>query len=253
MASTPFRLDGKIAVVTGGSQGIGRAASLALAAAGATIAVTNLPARRNDVDGLVNEITRGGGTARGFDLDVDSITGIPAAFEKVSTDLGLVDILVNNAGVRVVKPALEVSESDWDFVLGVNLKGAFFCAQTAASHMMAKGGRIINIASQLAVSAFPGRAPYIASKGGLVALTRALAVEWGPFGITVNSVGPGPTSTPMTAGAKRNDEATLLARSPLGRRLEVSEVTGAIVFLSSTEAGAVTGQHLLVDGGWTAG
>ncbi len=252
MASAAFRLDGKVAVVTGGSQGIGRAVSLALAEAGATIAVTNLPARRSDVDALGNEIVGGGGNARGYDLDVEDVASIRPTIDKIASDLGSVDILVNNAGVRVMAPALEISEADWDFVLGVNLKGAFFCAQAAAAHMSEGGGRIINIASQLAVSAVPGRAPYIASKGGLVALTRSLAVEWVGSGITVNSVGPGPTATPMTAGAKPADEATLLARSPLGRRMEASEVAGAIVFLASAEAGAITGQHLLVDGGWTA-
>ena len=253
MASAPFRLDGRVAVVTGGSQGIGRAVSLALAEVGAIIAVTNLPERRSDVDTLTNEIVGSNGSAKGYDLDVTDVASIRPTIDRIASDLGSVDILVNNAGVRVMAPALEISEADWDFVLGVNLKGAFFCAQAAAAHMQGAGGRIINITSQLAVTAVPGRAPYITSKGGLVSLTRALAMEWVSVGITVNSVGPGPTATPFSADAEPADEAALLARSPLGRRLEASEVAGAIVFLAGAEASAITGQHLLVDGGWTAG
>ena len=252
MAANAFRLEGKVAVVTGGSQGIGRGASLALAAAGAAVAVTNLPAKREDVDEVVEEIAAAGGAAKGYDLDVADSASVRPVFDAIAADLGGVDILVNNAGVRRNAPAADITEDDWDFVLGVNLKGAFFCAQAAVAHMT-NGGRVINIASQLAVTGVPGRAPYIASKGGLVALTRALAIEWAPLGISVNAVGPGPTATPMTARATPEAEAALLARSPLGRRLEVSEVVGTIVFLASAEAGAITGQHLPVDGGWTAG
>ena len=251
MAVSAFRLEGKVAVVTGGSQGIGRGASLALAAAGAAVAVTSVASKREDVDEVVEEIGAAGGAAKDYDLDVSDTAGIRPVFDAVAADFGRVDILVNNAGVRVMAPAADITEEDWDFVLGVNLKGAFFCAQAAATHM-GRGGRIVNIASQLAVTSVPGRTPYIASKGGLVALTRALAIEWAPVGITVNAVGPGPTTTPMTAGTSPEAEAALLARSPLGRRLEVSEVVGTIVFLASAEAGAITGQHLLVDGGWTA-
>ena len=252
MAANAFRLEGKVAVVTGGSQGIGRGASLALAAAGAAVAVTNLPAKREDVDEVVEEITAAGGAAKGYDLDVSDSASVRPVFDAIAADMGGVDILVNNAGVRRNAPAADITEDDWDFVLGVNLKGAFFCAQAAVAHMT-NGGRVINIASQLAVTGVPGRAPYIASKGGLVALTRALAIEWAPLGVTVNAVGPGPTATPMTAYTTPEAEAALLARSPLGRRLEVSEVVGTIVFLASAEAGAITGQHLPVDGGWTAG
>ncbi len=251
MATNAFRLEGKVAVVTGGSQGIGRGASLALAAAGAAVAVTNLPAKREDVDEVVEQIVSAGGAAKAYDLDVSNSASVRPVFDAVAADLGGVDILVNNAGVRRNAPAADITEDDWDFVLGVNLKGAFFCAQAAVAHMR-EGGRVINIASQLAVTGVPGRTPYIASKGGLVAMTRALAVEWAPLGVTVNAVGPGPTATPMTANTTPEAEAALLSRSPLGRRLEVSEVVGAIVFLASAEAGAITGQHLLVDGGWTA-
>jgi 2-deoxy-D-gluconate 3-dehydrogenase len=254
MASALFRLDGKVAVVTGGSQGIGRAVSLALAEAGAVVAITNLASKRDDVASLCVEIAGTGGRASGYDLDVADVPGIKLAIDGIGASLGSVDILVNNAGVRANKPALEVTQEDWDLVLNVNLRGTFFCAQAAAAHMVRQGGgRIVSIASQLAVSSAAERSAYVASKGGIVALTQSLALEWISSGITVNAVGPGPTATPMTAGSDAAAEARLMSRSPIGRRLEPSEVAGAVVFLASAEAGAITGQHILVDGGWTAG
>ena len=252
MAEGPFRLDGSVAVVTGGSQGIGRAVSLALAEAGATVAVTNLREKSDDVEALCREITSNGGTAKGFELDVTDTPGIAPAMDRIAADLGHIDVLVNNAGVRSEKPSTELTETEWDAVLGVNLKGTFFCAQAAARHMLAHGsGRIINVASQLAVAAQPERAAYIASKGGVVALTKVLALEWVAKGITVNAIGPGPTETPMTM--RPNVSERSVQRSPLGRRLQPEEVAGAVVFLASPAGAAVNGHLLLVDGGWAAG
>ena len=251
MADSGFRLDGRVAVVTGGSQGIGRAVSIALAEAGAAVAVTNVRQKKDDVDALCAEITAGGGTAKGYVLDVTDTPGIPAAMDRIAAELGGLDILVNNAGVRSEVPSAELTEAEWDAVLGVNLKGTFFCAQAAARHMLERGhGRIVNVASQLAVAARPERAAYIASKGGVVALTKVLALEWVSRGITVNAIGPGPTETPMTM---REDAPPVSARSPLGRRLKPEEVAGAVVFLASPAGAAVNGHLLLVDGGWAAG
>ncbi|MCI0888649.1 MAG: SDR family oxidoreductase [Chloroflexi bacterium] len=251
MADSGFRLDGRVAVVTGGSQGIGRAVSLALAEAGAAVAVTNVRQKKADVDALCAEITAGGGTAKGYELDVTDTPSIPAVMDRIAAELGGLDVLVNNAGVRSEKPSVELTEAEWDAVLGVNLKGTFFCAQAAARHMLERGhGRIVNVASQLAVAAAPERAAYVASKGGVVALTKVLALEWVSKGITVNAIGPGPTETPMTM---RPDAAPVSARSPLGRRLKPEEVAGAVVFLASPAGAAVNGHLLLVDGGWTAG
>ena len=254
MADGPFRLDGKVAVVTGGSQGIGRAISIALADAGASVAVTNLRGKQDDVQALCGEIARSGGTARGYELDVTETAAIPAAMDRIAADLGRLDILVNNAGVRSEIPSTELTEAEWDLVMGVNLKGTFFCAQAAVRHMLAqRSGRIVNVASQLAVAARPERAAYIASKGGVVALTKVLALEWAASGITVNAIGPGPTDTDMTANGGPDAEARIVQRSPIGRRLQPEEIAGAVVFLASPAAAAITGHHLIVDGGWTAG
>ena len=254
MVQMPFSLQGQIAVVTGSSQGIGKAAVLALASAGATVAVVNTPDKSNDIEATCAEIIGNGGRARGYELDVTNTLDIQIFFDRVISELGGLHILVNNAGVRSSVPTLDITEGDWDSVLNVNLKGLFFCCQSAIRHMSATGyGRIINIASQLAVTASPGRAPYIASKGGVVSLTKSLALEWINQGVTINAVGPGPTSTPMTPkGSAANDE-TLLRRSPINRRLSPDEIAGAVVFLASPAAGSVNGHHLVVDGGWSVG
>ncbi len=241
-------------MVTGGSQGIGKAVCLALARAGAAVAVTNLAEKRRDVDLLVTEIEAEGGAARGYDLDVARAGEIGPVLDAIAGDMGSLDILVNNAGIRAAAPALDVTEELWDAVHSVNLKGTFFTAQAAARHMLANGyGRIINVASQLAVTATVNRSVYISTKGGAAALTKALALEWADRGVTVNAIGPGPTDTPMTQGGDptRPDLAAFLQRSPLGRRLEPSEIAGAVVFLASAEAGAVNGHLLLVDAGWS--
>ena len=145
------------------------------------------------------------------------------------------------------------TRSTWDAVHAVNLKGTFFASQAAVRHMLANGyGRIINIASQLAVTSGPNRAVYASTKGGIVAITKSLAIEWAPQGVTVNAVGPGPTETPMTQRPDpARSDAAFLVRSPIGRRLQPEEIAGAVVFLASEQAGAVNGHHLLVDGAWS--
>lgn len=254
MADHSFRLDGKVAVVTGAGQGIGKALAYGLAQAGATIAVLDMPDKQVAAAALEHAIIEEGGNSRSYALDVRDIPNIQVVIDQIASDMGGVDIMINNAGVRDQRVSLEVTEADWDQVMDVNLKGLFFCAQASARYMLNQGsGRIINIASQLGITALPERAAYCASKGGVVNLTRALALEWCNNGITVNAVGPGPTNTPMV-GSTLTPEAEMefRYRSPIGRRLEAVDMVGAVVFLASPSAAAINGHLLLVDGGWTA-
>ena len=253
MEGDGFRLDGKVALVTGAGQGIGKALALGLAHAGASVAVTDRPDNASAADAVQREIQGKGGTARAYALDVRDLPGVRKTVDQVVAEMGRLDIMVNNAGVQVRGPSMEVTEEEWDQTMEVNLKGVFFCAQAAARHMLAQGsGRIINVASQLALSALPERAAYCASKGGVLNLTRALALEWAKHGVTVNAIGPGPTNTPLLQPVSPEANAAILARSPMGRRLEPEEMVGAVVFLAGPSAGAVNGHLLLVDTGRAA-
>ncbi len=254
MADPPFRLDGKVALVTGAGQGIGKALAHGLARAGAAVAVTDLPGKHSSAEAVRRRIVEEGGNARAYSLDVRDVASIQQVVDQAAADMGRLDVMVNNAGIRVRRPSLEVTEAEWDEVLGVNLKGLFFCAQAAARYMLAQGsGRIINVASQLGITAMPERAAYCASKGGVVNLTRALALEWCNHGVTVNAIGPGPTNTPMVGDTLTPEaQVELNYRSPIGRRLEAEDMVGAAVFLASSAAAGVNGHLLLVDAGWTA-
>jgi 2-deoxy-D-gluconate 3-dehydrogenase len=206
------------------------------------------------VQGEIEAMGRRSGT---YEMDVLNVPAMRQSIDQLVEDFQGLDILVNNAGIRVRRPALEVTEDDWDQVVDTNLKGVFFCAQAAARHMVPRGrGRIINIASQLGTVAAPNRAAYCASKGGVVNLTKVLALEWTPLGITVNAIGPGPTVTPglLEADTRTEEELQrdLEAHMPLGRRMQPEELVGACVYLASPSASATSGHHLIVDGGWTA-
>lgn len=250
-----YPLENQIAIVTGGSQGIGKAISIGLANAGATVIITNIPSKSSDVENLVSELNTSNLSAFGHSLDVTDIPSIATFFDQIVASHGKIDILVNNAGIRAASSVLDATEELWDSVQAVNLKAVFFASQAAAKHMISrKYGRIINIASQLAVTAAPNRSIYIAAKGGVVALTKSMALEWASDGITVNAIGPGPTNTPMTANADQNrSDSEFLKRSPIGRRLEPDEIAGAAVFLASEGARSINGHHLLVDAGWSIG
>jgi len=248
-----FRLDGKVAVVTGASRGIGRGLAEALAAAGASVAVT---ARDHaTATGIAVAINALGGHARGYPLDVTQTEAIAPTFDRIKEELGSLDILVANAGLGANHPAVDVTEDDWDEMMDVNLKGLFFTAQAAGRLMLeAGGGRIIAISSQASLVGIVDHAVYSASKGGVNQLVRVLALEWGSAGVTVNAVAPTFTYTPGTAERLDDPEyrAAVEARIPIGKVGTIADVGGAVVYLASDAAGMVNGSILTVDGGWTA-
>jgi NAD(P)-dependent dehydrogenase (short-subunit alcohol dehydrogenase family) len=249
-AASAFRLDGKRALVTGAGRGIGRAAALALASAGAELTlVSRTP---SELDAVAHEITAASGNARAMPLDV---TRSEAVREAVA-GLGRLDILVNNAGVNRPQPFLEVDEPTLDLLLGLNVRAAFLVAQAAARLMVAQGsGVIINVSSQMGhVGSELNRTVYVMTKHAIEGLTKAMAVELAPKGVRVVSIAPTFVET-LLSKPFLDDPTTrkwILDRIPLGRVGTSEEVASAIVFLASPAAALVTGSSLLVDGGWTA-
>ncbi len=257
MGYAGLSLEGKVALVTGSARGIGAALAVGLAEAGADVAVSDIPSNRVGMSEVRTRVEAQGRRSMAYDLDVLDLDQIRSTVVQAAADLGGLDILVNNAGIRRRSPALDVTEEDWDAVIDTNLKGTFFCSQAAAGVMIPRGGgRIINVASQLAVVAGENRAAYCSSKGGVASLTQVLALEWLRYGITVNAIGPGPTETPGLLEADTRDadelQADLAVNMPLGRRMRPEELVGAAVYLASPSASATTGHLLIVDGGWTA-
>jgi len=245
-------LNGKVALVTGASQGIGRAIALELAKHGATVA---LAARSLDkLEALAAEISAAGGTAKAFTIDVTSEESIKAAAKAVLADLGTVHILVNNAGITRDTLALRMKTSDFEDVLRANLTGSFLLTQAVISSMMkARWGRIINITSIVGETGAAGQANYAASKAGLIGLTKSLAREFASRGITVNAVAPGFIQTAMTDVLTDAQKAGILAQVPLARYGTVDDIASAVGFLASEGAGYITGHTLDVNGGMYMG
>ncbi|HUI51856.1 MAG TPA: 3-oxoacyl-[acyl-carrier-protein] reductase [Terriglobales bacterium] len=243
-----FSLTGKAAVVTGASQGIGRETALALAEAGAKVAVA---ARSEEkLASLVSEIAAKGGEALAVKMDVADGEQVKAGFKHVMEKFGRLDILVNNAAITRDGLAMRMKREDWDAVLQTNLTGAHLCIQQALPVMMrAKAGRIINISSVVAETGNAGQANYVAAKAGIIGLTKAIAIEIASRNITVNAVAPGFVETPMTDVLPEKVKEDLKVRIPLGRLGVPKDVAAAIVFLASDEAAYITGHVLDVNGG----
>jgi 2-dehydro-3-deoxy-D-gluconate 5-dehydrogenase len=251
MSGLSFSLVGRVALVTGANAGIGQGIAVALAAAGADIAAIG----RSSPEETGDQVRAAGRRFVTVQADLESAARSPEIVQQVIDQLGAVDILVNNAGIIRRSEALDFSEADWDAVMSVNLKTAFFLAQAAARHMVVRGrGKIINIASMLSFQGGIRVASYTASKSGIAGITRLLANEWAAKGINVNAIAPGYIATRNTA-ALRDDETRnreILSRIPAGRWGAPEDLGGAAVFLASSASDYVHGAVLAVDGGWLA-
>jgi 3-oxoacyl-[acyl-carrier protein] reductase len=245
-------LKGRVALVTGASQGIGRACALALAEAGATVAAA--ARNRDNLAAVVDEITRAGGAAQSFPMDVASDEQIKSASKAVLDAFGKVDILVNNAGITRDQLLLRMKRADWEAVLAINLTAAYLLMQRVVGGMLRqRWGRIINITSVVGQMGQVGQANYAASKAGLIGLTMALARELGSRNVTVNAVAPGFIETAMVAGMPAEHRKNLLSLVPLGRLGNDREVAMAVRFLASEDASYITGHVLNVNGGMLMG
>jgi gluconate 5-dehydrogenase len=249
-----FDLSGKVAIVTGASRGLGQYFATALAKAGADLVITSR--KLSALTEFKKEIESLGRKALPVQLDVLSQSDIENMVRVAVKEYGKIDILVNNAGMNIRKPTTEVTQQDWDAVLDTNLKGSFFCTQAVAKEMIKrKYGRIINIGSCTCVFGMEGIAAYCASRGAILSMTRTLAAEWGKYGVTVNVLAPGWFKTAQNAVLYQNKDWVnyITSRIPLNRVGQPHDLDGAVVFLASDASEYITGQMLLIDGGFTTG
>ena len=249
-----FKLDGRVALITGGNRGLGFAMAQALAEAGANVVVTSRQEERA-VESAAALAGITGQRTMGLVVDVTDAEQIESMVSDVVKEFGRIDILVNNAGINIRKPVEELDEASWDLVQHTNLKAPFLCSRAAARHMKEQRfGRIINLSSMLGMVALPERSVYCSSKGGLIQLTKVLALEWAAHNITVNALCPGPFATELNIPVMHNPQTNqfFLNHIPLGRWGRPEELGGAIVFLASEASSFMTGAALTIDGGWTA-
>jgi len=249
-----FRLDGKVALITGGARGLGKTMALALAEAGADIALAGRSLETGEA--AAKEVSNATGrTVRAFAADVTSAADVARLAADAAGAFPSIDILINNAGTNIRGTLDQLSEADWDSVVDTNLKGPFLCTKAFAPAMIKNGwGRVINLASIMSVVALPGRTPYASSKAGVLGLTRVWALEWAGKGVTCNAICPGPFATDMNRQLLNDPTAyqQFVASIPMGRWGELDELAGAVVFLASDASSFVTGASPFIDGGWTA-
>ncbi|MFC5449251.1 SDR family NAD(P)-dependent oxidoreductase [Paenibacillus aestuarii] len=249
-----FKLDGRVALITGGTGGLGKVMAQALAEAGADVVVTS----RNKEKAVASAEAIAQSTGRrtlGIAVDVTVAEQVDAMVESVIGEFGRIDILINNAGINVRKPIEEFDEASWDLVQNTNLKAPFLCSRAVGKVMkQQRYGRVINMSSMLGSIALPERGAYCSSKGGLIQLTKVLALEWAPYNITVNALCPGPFATELNQVVMNNPEANkfFIDNIALGRWGRQEELIGAVVYMASDASSFMTGTSLVVDGGWTA-
>ncbi len=254
MSPNIFDLTGRKAIVTGAGRGLGRAIAAGLAQFGADVAIVSRT--RAQLDETAAEIGNSGREALVFPADVSKKSDVESVVRQVVEKWGRLDILVNNAGVDAAQPSLDYKEEDWDFVIDVNLKGYFLLAQAAGRVMIGqRSGSIVNNSSICGEVAIKNIVAYNASKGGVNMLSRTLAVEWAPYNVRVNAFSPAYMEVVMPGAAREHDEKkeqSIRDLTPLGRRGRPAELVGPVVFLASDASSYVTGEILMVDGGWTA-
>lgn len=242
-------LSGKVAIVTGASRGIGREIAERLAENGAKVVVNyaSSPAKAEEVVGLIKQ---GGGEARAIQADISQVAEVERLFRETIEAYGGIDILVNNAGIMTTKPIAAMTEEDFDQQFAINVKGTYFAIQQAFHHMNS-GGRIINFSTSVAGQMFPTYSVYAGTKGAVEQFTRQLAKEFGPKGITINAVAPGPVNTELfTVGKSEEQIAGIVNMNAFGRLGEPDDIAGVVLFLASEESKWITGQTLRVNGGF---